>query len=497
MEVEKEETDTNPNPSSGINPSGANPSPGTSEPVTTDKPETVPAAEPKKVFNFSKILIPLGIVLGVGVILFLIFKVILPKITGKQEIITINYSGMWEEKNVLDGIIADFEAKNPNIKINYTKQDKDNYRTILLSRLAKDEGPDIYRIHQTWLPNFLEYLAPVPAQTAQTLELETDFFDVYKNDLKSGGNFVAIPLMYDGLSLYYNKDLITAAGVTLPKSWWDLKEAAKKLTVKDETGKIKVAGVAMGLTDNVDHFSDIVGVLGKQNGTDFFKNDQTNNGSLLDALKFYSQFGTGADRVWDETMPNSTSAFGSGKLAFYFAPSWRAFELNERYPNLKYEIIPVPQLQTLESQNRNEPIGEGSLTNIHWASYWVEGVNSKSKNQKEAWQFLEYLASKEGLEKMYLTASQVRAFGEIYPRKSMAAKISENKLLKPFATVANQAESWYLCSRTWDDKGINDEMSQYFADAINGMIKNSFDSEKLMVSLRNGIEQVRVKYQLK
>jgi len=80
----------------------------------------------------------------------------------------------------------------------------------------------------------------------------------------------------------------------------------------------------------------------------------------------------------------------------------------------------LPTLQNISDSSANST---ANLTNIHWATYWAEAVNSQSKHQKEAWKFLEFLASKESLEKMYTAASQTRSFGEIYPRLSLAEKL--------------------------------------------------------------------------
>lgn len=416
---------------------------------------------------------------------------------GKGEAVTLNYWGLWEDESVMNGVIADFETKNPKIKVKYVYNQKDDYRTRLKAKLNKggEETVDVFRIHANWLPMFTENLTVVPEKTAGDLQLESDFFEVYKEGLKTGGKWKAIPLMYDGLVLYYNKDLIEAAGVSLPKGWWNLQEAASRLTVKDEMGRIKVAGVAMGLTENVDHWSDIVGLMMKQVGVDPLKSDKENQEKLQSVLTYYSLFKTKVG-TWDESLPSSTLFFIAGKLGFYFGPSWRMFEIDEQNPNLRYEIMPAPQFPTIEGNLMGESNDEASLTNIHWASYWVEGVNTKGKHQKEAWKFLEYMASKDGLSKMYQTASQIRSFGEIYPRKSMASEISGNPKLKTFVETADQATSWYLTSRTFD-KGLNDDMISYFQNAINKIVIEGADPSNVMPDLGNGINQVVQKYQIR
>lgn len=443
-----------------------------------------------------------GVVLAV-VIIFSLVKFIMGNLSGKPKDVTLNYWGLWEDSTVLQGVIAEYEAKNPGVKIVYKMNQKTDYRSRLQGRLEKDpsEGdvPDIFRFHSSWASMLGEKLAFVPAETAKNIGLDTDYYDVYKNDLKYNGQYFGIPLMYDGLAMFYNKDLINAAAdVQLPKSWWDLETAAAKLTVRDQnTGEVKVAGAAIGLVDNVDHWSDIVGLMLKQSGANILVNDEANNKKIKDVLNFYTLFRT-KDKVWDESLPSSTELFAKGKLAFYFGPSWRVFNIEDmKVPGLNYEITSVPQLPTLEgAANSGSTTKNADLSQIQWATYWAEGVNSRSKNQAEAWKFLEYLSSKETLEKFYATASQIRAFGEIYPRKSMADSIGSNLKVKPFIETANDASSGFLSSRTWDD-GLNDNMIKYFGDAINSMLTKNQTADQVMGPLRDGIEQLKTRYSLK
>ncbi|MFZ2152627.1 MAG: extracellular solute-binding protein [Microgenomates group bacterium] len=455
----------------------------------------LPLAKP---IDTKKYLIYGGIGALILLILFLIFKVIIPNLGGKTPVITLNYWGLWEEPATIQAIIADYESKNPNIKINYVRNQKVNYRTRLKTRIegGETDAPDIFRYHSSWLPMFTGDLAKVPTDISTTVGLDSDFFEGYKNTIKISGSWLGIPLMYDGLSLFYNKDLVESGGVSLPKSWWDLEQSANKLTVRDANGKITVAGAAMGLVDNVDHWSDIVGLMMKQGGVDPLAVDAESEKKMQDVLTYYTLFKT-KDKVWDEALPSSTELFANGKLAFYFAPSWRVFNIEEmKIPSLRYDITTVPQLPTLKDVPPDQVNNEANLTNIHWSTYWAEGVSAKSKYQKEAWKFLAFLATKESLEKMYTAASQIRSFGEIYPRKSMATKMESNPLTRPFAKVANNSSGWYLSSRTFDE-GLNDEMSKYFGDAINGIVVKNATMEEVMPALRNGIEQMRQKYGIK
>ncbi len=465
--------------------------------VTEEKVAVVLKNEKK--FNFSGLVPFILIGLVVLAIVVVVFRLVIPSMKpGGTNEITLNYWGLWEDESIVAGVIADFEAKNPGIKVNYRRNQRNDYRTRLIGRLAKEgtgeEVPDIFRIHNTWINNFLPELADVPGDTVERLKMQSDFFEIYKRDLVRQGKYKAIPLMYDSLGLFYNRDLLVAAQADLPKSWWDLKTTAGKITVKDESGQIRIGGAGLGLVDNVDHWSDVVGLMMAQNGLDPLKTDETNNKKLADVLSFYTLFRT-QDKVWDENLPSTTEMFAQGKLGFYFGPSWRIFNLEEMNKGLNFEVTTVPQLPTLDSGPLDQPSNQAGLTNIHWATYWVEGVGKGSKHQKEAFKFLEYLASVEGLEKLHLAASQVRSFGEIYPRKSMVPKVVENKRIKPFVMTADNAVSWYLASRTFD-AGINDEMSKYFGDAINSMVFQNVESKEAVTKLRDGINQLISKYQI-
>ena len=436
-------------------------------------------------------------IFGGVIILALVFVLMTTLKKPKEEgDIVLNYWGLWESEDVMAGVISDYESKNPKVKINYKRNQLGDYRTRLAARLTKTgtEGTDdvdIFRIHNTWIPMFRSYLESVPNDKATSIGLDTDFFDVYAKDLKENGKWLSVPLMYDGLAMFYNKDLLNEAGVEIPKSWWELQEAAIKLTTKNKQEAIQVAGAGVGTANsNVEHWSDILGLMTKQNGINFAKNLNVDS-NLKDALMYYSSFTKSEQNVWDNTLPNSTESFANGKLAFYFGNSWRVFDLVALNKDLNYGITTMPQLPV----DGNITDRDAELTNIHWASYWTEGVNSKSKHKDAAWKFLEYLSSSEVLEKLYAAESQTRLFGEIYPRKSMMEKLKDNQKVWPFVSVADNAETWYLASATGDG-GVNTEMQKYFTDAINNLDSYS-DNTETMTTLKSGISQLQQKYTLK
>jgi len=458
------------------------PSSGRVEATTDLSQSRTPLKKYILIISFGFLLL---LLLGLGI------KILFKKRKTSGGPVTLTYWGLWEPEPVMEGIIAEWENKHPDIKVKYVKQDKEDYRVRLQSAFSRGDGPDIFRFHQTWVPMLRNDLAPVPKTVVDSLELEKSYFSVVKESLQQKSQFYGVPLMVDTLALYYNKDILGSANKSPPRTWWGLRRLAKELTVKDGTGKIQTAGVALGTTRNVDHWSDILGLMIYQNGGD---PAQPNNQLAEDVLSFYTIFRL-EDKVWNETLPNSTLAFATGKLAFYFGPSWRVFNLLEANPGLNFAITAVPQLPKLkETDWELAEKGEAELTNIGWASFWVEGVWVKSKYQKEAWQFLQFLASKEGLQKLYLAESQIRSFGEIYPRTDLAQTLKTEPLLAPFVDQAEIAKTWYLCSFT-HDAGINDRIIKYYEDAINA-INQGEQVAKVLETLDQGVRQVLNQYQI-
>lgn len=395
--------------------------------------------------------------------------------------ITLTYWGLWEPEEVVKGVILDWEKDHPGIKINYLRQNHKEYRERLQSALARNEGPDLFRFHITWLPMLKNELEPMPASVMSASQAETSFYPVVAENLRSGTNYLGLPLMIDNLALYYNEDIFQAAGKSPPTTWEDLRQTAADLTVKDESGNIQIAGVGLGTTSNVDHWSDILGLMMLQNGADLSNpaecSQQAGKEVCLgvDALTFYTIFKS--DGVWSESLPTTTQAFAAGKLAMYFGPSWRVFDLEALNPNLKFKIMPVPQLPEV---------------NTNWATFWVEGVASKSKFKNEAWEFLKFLSLPETLEKLYAAASNTRVFGEPYPRVEMADKLKSSPLLAPFLNQASKAKTWYLCSDTYDN-GINDRMIKYYEDAVNA-INSGKPAKASLQTTTEGIAQLLTQY---
>lgn len=456
-------------------------------PPLTPTPTTVsmlPPAPKNKFLNFikekSKILIIVGVIVLVAVLSLVVFKVFNKAKTGGSEI---TWWGLWEDPSIIQPLVTEYETENPNVKITYVKQSPQDYRERLTNALAKGTGPDIFTFHNTWAPMFRNDLDTIPVSVINPADFAKTFYPIASSDLTSGTGLIGIPLEYDALTLYINEEIFNKAGKTPPTTWDELRATARALTVKDDQGVITQSGVALGRTENVDHWPEIIALLMLQNGVDL-----TNpvGKPAEDALSFFTIIST-VDGVWDATLPSSTQAFAAGKAAMFIGPSWRAFEINQQNKSLKFKTVPIPQL----------PKDNPKQADITYATYWAQGVWSKSGSKSEAWNFLKFLSSQSSEQKLFANAAKLRSFGEPYSRIDMANILTPHPIVGSIITQAPGAKSWYLASRTFDGPtGINSQIANYFGDAINAVVAGTQTPTQALATVALGVTQVLTQYRL-
>lgn len=387
--------------------------------------------------------------------------------------INLTYWGLWEEDALIKPLIEKYQQQNPNVVITYERKSSINYRTRVQSQITEGVGPDIFRIHSSWLAMFLKdnFLSPAPAEVFALSEYKSLFYPVSSDAFVSNNQIYAAPMEIDGLALFYNEDLLNNVGGKVPRNWQEFIDTANKMTVRDQNG-IKTAGAAMGTASNVDHWSDILGLLLLQQPGVDLANPATD--TAAEVLRFYTGFITDPrKKTWDVTLPNSTTMFASGRLGFYFAPSWRAHELRVANPNLKFKVVPVPQL---------------AGRNVAWASFWAETVSSKSKNPKEAWKFIKFLTSIESERTFYQEASKIRLFGEPYSLVSLSGELFNDPIVGAFVSQGPSYKFWYLSSSTFDN-GVNDQIIKYWEDGVNATLAGT-DPQVALQTVAKGVQQV-------
>lgn len=400
-----------------------------------------------KVFVVLVLVVVIALLAVGGV--YLLRKLRSPSPAKKGELI---WWGLRDEESVYKPLIEEYQRNNPEVKITYIKQSPQDYRERLTNSLASGKGPDVFEIHNSWAPMFRTHLGTLPSSVMDKKTYTETFYPAISTDLSTGEGVIGMPIWFDAITLFVNEDIFGSAGKSYPKTWNELRDVAAELSQSESNGSVIQSGVALGNTENVDHWPEVVGLMMIQNGVNLAKPE----GSRLDdALAFYSRFKEVGD--WNNTLPASTFAFANGKVAMYFGPTWRASEIVKTNPSLRFRTLPLPQLPKASPEDPD----------YSYATYWVQGVWGKSSKKEVAWDFLKFLTTKESLEKLNINLKNVGLFPRPYPRRDMSVLQLEDPIVGSVIVLAPKAKSWYLAGDTQDGPtGINTQFNTVFAAAI-------------------------------
>jgi len=381
--------------------------------------------------------------------------------------ITLVYWRVFDGPDAFDEIIANYKLQHPFINIEYRKLRYEEYEKELLNALAEDRGPDIFSIHNTWIKKYKTKIEPMPESTTMAYpvttgtvkketimqmrtnrslslrEIKDNFVDVVAKDVILDDNKVyGLPLSVDTLAMFYNKDLLNNAGISEVPRYWNREflNAVKKLTKQDPKRGLIQSGVAMGGSNNIERYSDILMLLMMQNGATIINDSnqvvfnsipefarETGYNPGLEALRFYTDFANPGKEsyTWNNELGNSLEMFSSGNLAIMFGYSYHIPLIKAAAPKLNFSVSKFPQIEG------NPP------TNINFANYWVETVSKKSTHKNEAWDFIQFMTKSEQVGSYLEKTKKPTAL------RSLISSQRNDDEIGVFADQVLTARSWY------------------------------------------------------
>ncbi len=415
--------------------------------------------------------------------------------------VSLTYWGVWDSPGQLQSLIQAYQVSHPTVRVTYKQLRYEEYERKLLEAWADDRGPDIFAVPVSWLNKYQNRIVPMPATvkipvqevkgtlkketvtTIQTVngltanDLKNQYVDVVYNNVVRNNQIYGLPYSLDTLVTFYNEDLLDQA--SLPEkivTFNDLVDQTSVLTKVNADKKIVQSGVALGGTDNIPRYFDIISSLMLQTevslkGAKFNPvSEKQSAARFSEAINFYTSFARPglAAYSWDSTLPNAFDMFSAGKLAYFFGYSYHADALRAKGVPFEWGITNFPQT-------------EGSQGTKYYADYWVNVVAKKSKNSDVAWNFIQNTASSQNVKK-YLDQNKKPT--------ALRALINEQKNnpdIAPFARQVLTADNWY--------NGYDFPKAEaYMADFINGIVENKIDLNN-EVDLKLFIDRINQTYQ--
>lgn len=297
--------------------------------------------------------------------------------------------GTWESTAFREIGRALQEQSGNTLTLTYIQKSSATYEQDLVEALAADAGPDLWLIPTDWRFSRASLITPLPTQFLNEREFHEHFVDVaslFVAPPPSAGqaaSILALPLAFDPLVLYWNKDLFNAASIALPpRTWTELMNQAALLTRRNTTGQIEVAGVALGRASNIPLFKNIFETLLLQENSrqnTFLEDTDAANS----ATRYYTNFALSSQPhfSWHALLSPPRTLFLQNDLGMMIDYASYEPALAQQNPHLNFAIAPLPQI------NQNIPIGSGDL--------WGITVSRASPKSVAAWQAALLLTGKD------------------------------------------------------------------------------------------------------
>ncbi|WP_169082670.1 ABC transporter substrate-binding protein [Paenibacillus sp. PL91] len=338
-------------------------------------------------------------------------------------------SGNKAENSAYDQLIASFMEKHPAIKIEMMPFPYSDYDTKLRTSVAAGNPPDIMAIDAPNLASYAEAGALLPL--TESFNRNGHMEDIPQTTIDGytyRQNIYLAPVTESSIAMFYNKKMFEAAGIPLPsrnpdEAWtWDqVLEAAKK--INDPAHGIYGIDPAQGF-QNAGATAYFKYPIIWQFGGEVMNPQGTSAKGYLDspetkrALTFYTDLFT---KYKVASFEYPVDAFPNRKLGITIDGTWTLSHIAENFPDFRlgkdFDVAPLPK-------GKKQAVANGS---------WGLGISTKSKHPDEAWLFVNWMTSYEGL-KMYTSITH-----DIPARYSVAKEFTElNEYPKNIFVIQNQ-----------------------------------------------------------
>lgn len=358
--------------------------------------------------------------------------------TKKQEPVTVKVFLTADENvnKLFSEIHAQLEKENPDVKVDFQGAPNDQYETILNTKLATNDAPDVFLVFPfsgTKKYTKSNYLMPLDGEP-WTSQMGEGALKQYTVD----GKLYAMPHgAFNTIGVFYDKKVFEKLNVTIPKNWQEF------VTVCET---IKKAGVTPIVLPSKELWINLL-IPYSMAPTMIYGKDAAYDQKLLDdAVKW-------TDPEWKKLMEkyefmvknkffNSSALsttgeqandmFVTGKAAMYVMGSWAAGDLAKRNPEGQFSMFPFPANESEEELWIAAAGGPGL------------GVSSSSKAVEGAKNYLTFMAKPEIQDKIIN--------GGGFPvQKNGEFKMSD--ALKEMAPFVSTGKTYPFLDQRWPSEG--------------------------------------------
>jgi multiple sugar transport system substrate-binding protein len=257
-----------------------------------------------------------------------------------------NTKAWWES------FVEDFNTDNPDINLNVEVVSWNDIYTVVNTRIQGNNAPDILNIDV-----FADYQADGLLLPAQDYVSEETYAKMYPSFLEQSvvDDVVwAVPDLASARALYYNVDILEAAGVEVPTTWDELTAACEAIKAYDDS--IYPWGIDMTTDEGQAAFAYYTwnngGGFVDENG-DWALNSDENVEAIEYAINLVNSGYTNSDPA-NDTRYDLQDMFGAGQVAMLIAPNSLPTYIADGGHEVNYAVASIPS-------NNGESVSAGVM----------------------------------------------------------------------------------------------------------------------------------------
>jgi multiple sugar transport system substrate-binding protein len=299
----------------------------------------------------------------------------------------IEFIQWWEPEmpaGALRGIMDEFEAANPGIKVKLVSGPYSATRDQIVVGAASGTLSDVVGLDGAWV-NGLAKQGAIASMDSLMDDAKYDRSQI-ADIVKADGQSVMFPLASFVYPVFVNLDLAKAAGVDkMPANRTEFAEAAKKMTKADKNEYGWVLPLSLqnpgGIQNDVMSWVWASGASMMKDGKPDLENEAVVG--TLEYIKSLQDAGVISPGIFAKKEQDKVEEFVNGRVGMMVDSLAHITLIRERNPKLNFGISALPAVD-----------GYDGKRGLPYAS-WGIGISNSSKNKAEAWKLVEYLMSPE------------------------------------------------------------------------------------------------------
>lgn len=383
---------------------------------------------------------------------------------------------------LIDALCEEYHKENPNVKVTpvYAGSYADT-RTKVQAAIKGGNTPDLAIMFSIDLYSLLSMDAIADIDSFCTTDADKEwlngFYDGFMMNSRDGETTYGIPWQRSTIVLYYNKDAFEAAGLDPeqpPKTWDELKEDAKKLTIT-ENGQTTQYGIQIPSDGYAYWMLQTFCVeqngfnLMNETGTETYYDDER----TAKGLEFWKSL---AD---DGSMPEgivawatTPSDFLEGKTAMMYHTTGNLTNVKNN-ANFNFGVAMLPA-----NESYGSPTGGGNF-------YIFKGVSKE--RQQAAFDFIKWMTDDERVAQWSIDTGYVATRPSAYDTERMQEYAKEF----PYCLVArDQLEYGYAELSTYNQA----EVQKAIDDAISYVMTDQQDVESALATAQQTADGILQAY---